>query len=279
MVLSAQNLEVSLLGGLPVDGRLMRSAHLRPITGQVEQQWVEIASAGTARPTCVSALLAAALDTVAGQPADECLVDALCVADRKRLMLQLAARMDGEQSWVSLTCERCGSRFDVGVDRSKLPTQPAGDGFPFAVVRVRRHTVKLRVPTGADQRWIAEAATEVTERDLLRRCLTAVDGEPPSVGFIDGLSDDEIDAMDAALDAVSPDIGTRLDVSCPECSHRQIAELDPYEMSMLRKDTFYEQVHTLAMNYHWSHQEILALPREQRCRYLTLIERSRGRHA
>ena len=35
-------------------------------------------------------------------------------------------------------------------------------------------------------------------------------------------------------------------------------------------DVLYRQVHHLALRYHWSEADILALPRSKRVRYLTL---------
>ena len=44
-------------------------------------------------------------------------------------------------------------------------------------------------------------------------------------------------------------------------------------------DSLDREVHTLAMQYHWSETDILSLPRERRRRYLRLIDRERGVHS
>ena len=36
-------------------------------------------------------------------------------------------------------------------------------------------------------------------------------------------------------------------------------------------DTLYRDVHHLALHYHWSEGEILAMPRSKRLRYLSLL--------
>ncbi|WP_158497826.1 DUF6760 family protein [Pseudoxanthomonas suwonensis] len=38
-------------------------------------------------------------------------------------------------------------------------------------------------------------------------------------------------------------------------------------------ERLYEETHVLAMHYHWSEPQILALPRSKRQRYLALIAR------
>ena len=38
-------------------------------------------------------------------------------------------------------------------------------------------------------------------------------------------------------------------------------------------ERLYEEIHVLAMHYHWSEAAILALPRNKRQRYLALVAR------
>ena len=42
------------------------------------------------------------------------------------------------------------------------------------------------------------------------------------------------------------------------------------------RERFYEEVHVLALHYHWSEAQILALPATKRRRYLALLARHLG---
>lgn len=39
----------------------------------------------------------------------------------------------------------------------------------------------------------------------------------------------------------------------------------------MNRETLYRQVHHLALRYHWSETDILALPRSKRLRYLSFL--------
>jgi hypothetical protein len=42
----------------------------------------------------------------------------------------------------------------------------------------------------------------------------------------------------------------------------------------LKSDTFFQEVHTLAFNYHWSEKDILNLTRTKRQMYIDMIEKN-----
>ena len=113
-------------------------------------------------------------------------------------------------------------------------------------------------------------------QQLLQSCICSVNGDPPGKEFINNLSESDIEAIDEALDEVSPAICNQLLVTCPECGRQQYAELDHYALAGMNMHFFYDEVHTLASHYHWSEAAILDLPQARRRLYLGLINRSAG---
>ena len=261
---------IELPGGLLRDGRLQRSVTLHELTGVIELRIGELWSAYRSWPELVTGLLEAMVVEVGAARADREALDALSVGDRRYLMLRLLAELQGEQFWITTSCARCGKWFDLGLERSSIPVKPAGEGFPFAVAQIGEHSVQLRVPTGADQAAIADEPREAALRHIAERCVLAIDGAVSS----GPLSAEVRDAIEAALDAVSPDVASQLLTHCPECDCEQVVEYDPCVPTQDVVTGLFEEIHVMASHYHWSECEILALPRSRRRMYLGLIERS-----
>ena len=91
---------------------------------------------------------------------------------------------------------------------------------------MKEWAIDARVPTGADQERIGEQSEEEAMQQLLQSCIRSVNGEPPGREFIHNLSEPDIEAIDEALDEVSPAVCHQLLVTCPECGRQQHAELD-----------------------------------------------------
>ncbi len=272
---SVGGVEVVLPGGLHKNGRIERRARFYPISGRIEQSLIEVRF-GADRAGYVTAILSSALESVGRYSADPELVADLCVADRQFLMLRLAALFNGEQVWLKVGCGHCESQFDVDIRRCDLPVKEAGPGFPTVELRINERTIVARVSTGADQQLLVDQAEDNSVLHLLQRCVLSVNGEPPNAETIHSFSASEIEAIDAALDEMSPAVCEQLLVTCPECKKDQHAELDHYDLAGLNERHFYSEVHTLASHYHWSEAAILDLPKARRHLYLKLIDHSAG---
>ena len=268
-------MEVILPGGFSNNGSIQRQAKFKPLTGWVEQALIEF-DEGLERPNFVTAVLSSVLDSIGDRAADSKCVSELCVADRQYLMLRLAAMLNGEQMWLKVACAHCDAFFDVAVRRCDLPVKEAGQDFPLGTLHLGEYTLNLRTPRGADQQQFAKLSDEQAMQQLLRSCITSVNGEPSSDEFINSLSQSDIEAIDVILDEVAPAVCTQLLVTCPECDQEQHAELDHYALDYLDKYYFYDEVHTLASYYHWSEAAILGLPQSKRRLYIDMINRSKG---
>jgi hypothetical protein len=269
---------LTLPGGIVGAEGLRRDVVIEPLTGSIEQALVEAAADIDNLPLMVSTVLGLALRSVGGTPADRDLAGSLCVADRQYLMLKLAQMIHGDQLWLQSICEHCGEPFDIDIERSMLPVVEAGEGFPIVEIDLGDHRLQVRVPTGDDQEAIAALDDGAALRALLGRCIVSVQPAAPREGPVDELSQAEIETIEAALDAISPAVSTTAQVRCPECGAEQRVALDPYTVPGLDPDRLYQEIHTLAIWYHWSEPAILALPRERRQRYLRLIDQARGLH-
>lgn len=254
-----------LPGGLWQQGEVRRDFQFAPLSGEVELGLATAAREAWSTPRQVTEVLALALRSVGGVPADREAVRSLCVADRQYLMGRLAARLGWRESWIQLSCPACAERFELAIRVTELPVKPAGEGYPFAAIEEEGRTLRLRVPNGADQEAIAGIAEEREARRVLAgRCL--LDPQP--------LSPAEVERAEEALEAVAPEMTNRAQTACPECGAVTEVPIDPYFCLDLIGDELFEEIHRIASTYHWSEPEILRLQRERRRLYLQLIDRS-----
>lgn len=262
------DMEVILPGGVLIKGNVERHVRFNRVTGNMEMALVELDRSDDL--SYASSLLELVLESIGDHPVDRNVVDSLTPADRQFLMLRLAAMLEGELVWLKATCGKCGSPFDVEIRRCDLPVKEAGEGYPQINVQLASGSAVVRVPTAADQISIMHFQESEAVKRLLERCLISLDSEAAM------LSEEDIERIDDALDRISPAVCSELLVECPECHAEQRAVLNHYRLAGLNAATFLNEIHTLAMYYHWSEEEILSMSRERRHRYLKLIDRSRS---
>jgi len=262
-----------LPGGIHGEHGLRRDFAFQPLTGQLEVALEE--SVCDNMPESVSVCLLASLRHIGEEPVDVAGVAALSVGDRQYLMRQLDALLEGNTRWYSAGCSQCRETFDFQLDLLHLPVKPAGDGYPFTEVDTSQGRCRFRVPTGADQ--IAISGLSSGEEDctaLLERCLISINGEPVCEEKDFSVSD--VNAIDAALEAVAPEICCNIAVRCPHCGSENDVSLNPYAFVGKSSGRLLSEVHKLAMHYHWGEEEILRMPRARRQRYLDMIDATRG---
>jgi len=258
-----------LPGGLIEGGAVRRQWRFQPVSGRLELALAEAAEQVAVVPQAVTRVLALALAELGDSAATEERTANLCVPDRQFLMRELDRHLGGGTGWFHADCSACAARFDFYLDLADLPVREAGPGYPLAKVEHRGQTLSFRLPTGADQHELAGAAVENGRPWLLRRLSL----EPEHLGEID---ETLLDRADAALEAVAPGVINQVQAECPECGAANNVDLDPYRVLARSGDELLRQVHQIAMHYHWSEAEILAMPQTRRLRYLDLIDRARG---
>lgn len=278
MVRTARHLP--LAAGLWRDGRSHRRAALRHVgAGETRELLERSADALPAERT--TALLATAVVAVGDvSPVGEDEIRELLVGDRDRLVLTLRALLHGEALECVFRCERegCGETLELRLDVGTLL-----GGEPAAALREATATtagavsVRVRPATGRDHERAARRALDDSAagaRELLAACV--IDVRDPSGAAAD-LDDDVAACADGLLAELDPAAELVLEGDCPACGEPVAATFDPTaylwaELEQRRALLEYE-VHRLALHYHWSEGEIVALAPARRARYLAQLDR------
>lgn len=256
------------------DGKVHREVDLAELTGLGEDILLN-ASPTAPASNLTTVLLADAVRRIGsiGEIGAE-IVRNLTVQDREFLLVRLAESTLGRALWVRLECPNveCGEAMELSLALDQLPVEPRP-----AVARYLAFdkTIEFRLPTGADQEWVA---TRPPGHDpamaLLGRCIRNRDTHEA----IDAatLSEETVREIEEQMSANAPDVTPELDAVCPQCRARFSTEIDMTFVTLceLKNATrrLEEDVHLLAWHYHWPERDILSMSRPKRNRYVRLIQ-------
>lgn len=289
------NVVVDLPGGILDDaGQRQRTAVVRPLTGHEE----ELLASGSAGPAhLVTTVLARCVERIGTREVTEQVARDLGVGDRQALLLALRQATFGPTVTAVVTCpwRDCSERMDIDFAIPDIPVRAAADlpalheitlsaaalGVPGEVdgggsARPGQR-VAFRLPTGADQEAIGTLAADDPIRALdalLERCVLP-SADETACGIRDFTPRARAEIEQAMLAAsFGPELS--LGASCPECGRSFTLPFDIQDFFFgevaITPDLLLREVHYLAFHYHWSEEEILALPRDRRHRYLQVIE-------
>lgn len=275
---------VTLPGGYWLDGSCYREAELRPLNSSDEVFVVEAGEVlAPARRT--TALLSRCLKRLGPleSPVSAEQIGSLTVGDREALLLHLRRLTLGERVRCVLTCpdRGCGEKLDLELDVGELLLPP----YPYT--RQHHETtvaengtsyhVRFRLPTGADQEAVGTVARmdlKTAAGSVLERCIEDVGAE--GVDALEVLPPIVAERLPAVMADLDPQAELRLALTCPACQNGFSALLDAgtYFFQELEGETkhLYREVHTLALYYHWSEAEIMAMSNRKRGMYLGLLE-------
>ena len=284
---SNERAEIALRFGV-VDPRGVRArlAVLTPATGHAE-----LAGAEAANPFRAALYLLAEcvqeLGPFRGPQIGPGLLGELLPVDRDYLLIHLNRLTFGDVRYQRVHCPRtsCGHRLEVqfALSGAALPdlarevTAEAGGTLALPGGR----WVRFGLPVASDQAELHDLAPADLEPAFLRRCVRD-DGD----GGDDGgqVRCDELLAMPPALRAevvqrivaACPELDLAVPLECVACGRPFRFVFDPVrsllaELKASRRELI-KQVHQLALRYHWSHTEILGLPRSLRHEYLDLVQ-------
>lgn len=264
---------MALPGGISVAGELRRDFRFRPINGELELTLGQSGDGAASLAAQVTTVLSLALERLGGVEPTLDVVRGLSVGDRQYLMTRLALHFDHRPVWLGARCGACGEPFDVSFNYADLPVKAAGHGYPSATIETSVGTVRVRAPTGADQEDVAATADDEQAMAVMLQRLVVRDGVELDS---EALSEEDVEAIEARVEALSPECATELLTQCPHCQASNRVPVNPYGLLEQPVGELFAQIHTLASQYHWSEQAILALPRERRQIYLRLIDKGRG---
>jgi hypothetical protein len=242
-------------------------------------------------------------------------VGQLCVADRQFILWQWRLLHEKPVEWMSNQCPECAAYYDFPLDWQMLPLKPASADYPFAKLTLGSHSIYARVPNGSDQEKIADwlkdhpTATPIElQRALLRNLLIVDEAVTKKAGdeidknidkktyaaelaqafsgelseefineVIDELSDEQLVAIEQALEQVAPELASAIQLACPECGCEHQVHLDLYQQLLAPINQLLDEIHQLALHYHWREEDILQLPDVRRHAYLQRLDISQGR--
>lgn len=185
--------------------------------------------------------------------------EALSFGDREVLLRAIHAATFGAVIDSQIACQaECGETIAFSLDLDALTAAPPEPG-PVHSIRVGRRRISCRVPTGADVRQALRHAGAAAET----LALACTDGQ---AGASEGLA--------RALAELDPNAECALSLACPQCGGVTTVWLDGFELlrrAITEEGGILRQIDRLARAYGWSEAAILALPRDRRRLYCSLV--------
>ncbi len=211
----------------------------------------------------------------------------LSMGDREALLLHVRRMTFGERIDCLLSCPACAERMDFQLDSKGLivsaaepPQHQYDEEFLLEGIRFR---VKFRVPTGGDVETSVRSAGCVPDaavRALVIRCVEWVhrqteqgegDVAVPAAEWPASL----VAQLSTRMAELDPQAEIKLQLECPMCGHEFAAFFDTSDFFFRelreREQRLYEEVHQLALSYHWSEADILRMTPRKRKLYLDLL--------
>lgn len=246
------------------------TALARPLTGHVELALGQVSSARMLRPDRVSAVLEAVFERIGGADVTVGLLERLTSGARAWLLAKAAHLFLPGTRWFQASCTSCGEAYDLSLSLANLPRAPKTDAFPVVEVETSLGSRRFEVPNGRVERALAACEPDDALRVLAHE--TSLDG-----AVVAEFSHADLEAIEAALDAASPDIADEIVTICPTCEAETTTRFDPLEFAFPKPGRLFQDIHVLAQAYGWREAEILDLPSDRRRLYADLIRRERRR--
>jgi hypothetical protein len=237
------------------------------------------------RPRLVTDILTACMLDEEGSPLGAERAWDMEVSRRIECLLKLVAANQEFVPRITIRCARHDCRQLIEIElpiADVLSLQRRVEERDFMELQVDAAILRLRRPTGRDQRqW---RAVSIPDAAGARRAVLSsliLGGQESATGGTGGspamdLPVTLIEIIDTQLEKFDPLVAFSVAVSCPQC----VAEMDfPVdlealalrEMEKIQRELL-QNVHRLALRYHWNESEILDLTPERRAKYLRLIE-------
>ena len=193
----------------------------------------------------------------------------LAAADRDRILAAIYLETFGARIESTVDCAHCGNLFDLyfrlddlalmlernqaaKAKESSRGVFEASSGFHFRLPTAGEEMEAARMPAGPALEWLAA------------QCIFDSDPAPG------------LDELEQAMEEAAPAMDLELAAYCAECGAMQPVRFDiqSYLLNAILegRTRLYHDVHRIATAYHWSREEILAMPRTERRELADLIE-------
>jgi hypothetical protein len=195
----------------------------------------------------------------------------LSVGKRVECLLVLAAGEPGAALGFPFKCAGCGQEIELELTLREISEmQGEADLIEMVGVDIGGRRMEFRKPTGRDQEMWGKMIFS-DERDAAAGMIGTLAALP---GSFEALQPDELSAVEEGLDEADPLVNFSCRVSCGECGELNEHETDLTETALgllnRARNQLVITVHRLASHYHWSEQEIFAVPDWRRQQYLEL---------
>jgi hypothetical protein len=274
------------------NGELHREVELVPLSGHAEERLAEgTPSTNAATLTALLSRCVRRLGTIS--PVSDDIVRCLLIADRHYLFLKLREVTFGDHVQATVQCpwDACRKKVDIDFSLHDIPVRESAEKGPLYTRELspeavcsnasgeQYREVVFRLPNGEDQEAIAHMVEDNEAQALillLARCIRRLGPlHDPGPEVIHGLSPLARAEIERHMEVVAPHVDLTLVASCPECDREFTVPFDLQGFFLAEcqtsRDLLYREVHYLAYHYHWSEQEILALPREKRRTYIAIL--------
>lgn len=201
----------------------------------------------------------------------------LSLGQRDRYLLQLREQLFGAFLDNTALCPVCSERIEwrnrvADYVVATAEETAAADAFE---IEIEPYRLRFRLPNSLDLAAVAGIGdAREAQTQLLNRCLLEVQrsGMPSATEL---LPDDVAEALVKRMEALDPQAEIRIDLHCPECSHRWDVVFDIASFLWSEIDEWAQRtlqtVHRLASGYGWSERAILNLSPVRRQLYSGML--------
>lgn len=219
----------------------------------------------------------------------------LSIGARDARLMQLREWLFGSRLSNTSRCPRCSERveWENEIGQLRIPASPPCPAAADFSLAVDEYNVRFRLPTSADVIEIVEKIYPGEDRpgdvrspgetptvatspalELLQRCIHSAEhaGKPCALAQ---LPETVYQALSQRIEEIDPQADIRIQLACPQCTHRWAVWFDIASFLWAEIDAWAERtlqvVHTLASAYGWSERDILNLSPVRRQLYLGLV--------
>jgi hypothetical protein len=217
---------------------------------------LEVWETGYAASTAAASV---ALLQLAWPEPDERTLD-LPIGERDRRLFALRERLFGPRLTSVVTCGACGESLELALDVTDIQPTEASGSASMLTARLGDRSIDFRLPTTRDLFAIRdELDADEARRRLAERCIVGDPERDP----IPTLSDQVLEAVEAAMAAADPQADIELETTCASCGSpsRSVFDIATFlraELDAWARRTLHE-VAVLATSFGWHERDILAM--------------------
>lgn len=196
----------------------------------------------------------------------------LSVGRRLEYLLALAANQGESTFEFPFACSGCALEIELELTLFEIAEkQREADAIKTVQMDIQGKRVEFRKPCGRDQEnWAA--MDFIDPKEAIEAMIATLSTDQDVVSNLDP---ETIARVDQIMDEADPLVNFLCRITCAECGalNRFPIDLCNTALAMLRRQQkqLIILVHKLASHYHWSEQEVFAIPHWRRKEYLSLI--------